>query len=285
MKDGILILNKEKGPTSRDLVNIVSKKFNIKKVGHTGTLDPLATGVLVVCVGKATKLVEMLTSIDKEYIATMKLGYETDTLDVTGKTTKESEFNVNKAQIEATLLSFVGKSLQEVPLYSAVKVDGKKLYEYARNNEEVIAPKKEIEIYEIDLIEFNDDEIKFKVIVSKGTYIRSLIRDIGYKLGTHATMKDLVRTKQGYFDIIDSNTIEEVQNDKYNLIPIEEILRGYETIKASDELLFKIKNGQIIDKTFKYQYAVYVNNQEKVIAIYQEYDKDNTKAKPYKMFL
>lgn len=285
MKDGVLIFNKESGPTSRDVVNNISKKLEVKKVGHTGTLDPLASGVLVICIGKATKLVEMLTSIDKEYIATMKLGLETDTLDITGRPTKESHFSVTEEKIKKVLSSFKGKIIQEVPMYSATRVKGKKLYEYARNNESVKPPKKEVEIYDIELLDYNNDEITFRTIVSKGTYIRSLIRDIGYRLGTHGTMTKLIRTKQGYFDIDDSYQMDNILHDDYKLISIEELLIGYETIVAEGDLLFKIKNGQIIDKTFKYKYCVFVNKRNKVVAIYKEYAKDNTKAKPYRMFI
>lgn len=285
MKNGVLIVNKESGPTSRDVVNKVSKKLGIKKIGHTGTLDPLASGVLVMCIGKATKLVEMLTAIDKEYIAVMNLGFETDTLDITGTKTCESNFLIDEKKVKKVLESFIGKSYQQVPLYSAIKINGKKLYQYARDNEKITPPEKEIEVYEIELLNFRDNEITFKVIVSKGTYIRSLIRDIGYKLGTHGTMKKLIRTKQGYFDIDNAYKIENILHDDYKIIPVEEVLKGYETIVADDVLYSKIKNGQIIDKIFKSKYCVFVNKDNKIIALYQEYAKDNSKAKPYKMFL
>ena len=179
--DGVLIVNKEKGVTSRDVVNKICKILNTKKVGHTGTLDPIATGVLVVCVGKATKLVEILTSEDKEYIATVKLGVLTDTLDTDGKVLEEKDVFIKKEDLVRTLNSFVGFYDQEVPIYSAVKINGKKLYEYARSNIKVDLPKRRVEIKKIELLEFNKDHYKFKVLVSKGTYIRSLIKDINDK--------------------------------------------------------------------------------------------------------
>ena len=150
--DGILLIDKPKGVTSRDVVNCVVKKLNIKKVGHTGTLDPIATGVLVICVGKATKLVNYLTSTEKEYIATVELGTKTDTLDNTGKIIEEQKATIKKEKILNVLESFKGKYVQEVPIYSAVKVNGKKLYEYARNGEKVELPKREVEVKNIELI-------------------------------------------------------------------------------------------------------------------------------------
>ena len=148
--NGIIVVNKESDYTSRDVINILNKTFNTKKIGHTGTLDPLATGVLVVCVGKYTKLVDKLTSYDKEYIATIKLGIKTDTLDITGNVLEENyNINLNEQEVINILNSFLGSSIQEVPKYAAVKVNGKKLYEYARNNEEINLPKREIQISDI----------------------------------------------------------------------------------------------------------------------------------------
>ena len=150
--NGILVINKPYGYTSRDIVNIVSKKFNTKKIGHTGTLDPIATGVLVLPIGNALKIAELLTSETKSYIARVILGYETDMLDVTGTEIKRNKPSCSKEQIEDVLKSFIGKSNQQVPIYSAVKVDGKKLYEYARQGIEITPPTKEIEIYNFELI-------------------------------------------------------------------------------------------------------------------------------------
>jgi len=282
--NGIIIINKEQGLTSRDVVNKLIKILNTKKIGHTGTLDPIAKGVLVVTVGRATKLCELLTSEYKEYIATMKLGIETDTLDITGNTIKEKEYNVNVDKIKEVLNSFLGKSIQEVPKYSAIKINGKKLYEYARNNIEVKVPKREIDIKSIDLISYKEDTITFKCTVSKGTYIRSLIRDIAYKLNTVGTMTDLIRTKQGNFAIENSNTIEDIENNNYKLITYEQALNNYEIVNIDDNTYNKVKNGGIINKDFKNKIAL-LKYKDDIIAIYKEYVKDVTKAKPYIMLI
>ena len=211
--NGIILIDKPKDYTSRDIVNIVSKKLQTKKVGHTGTLDPLATGLLVLCIGKTLKLSELLVSTKKEYIATMTFGIETDTLDITGNIVKRDSKTkkITTKDIETVLKKYTGKIIQEVPKYSSVKVNGKKLYEYARKGEEVALPKREVEIFNIEpLSEINNNTFTFKCTVSKGTYIRSLIRDIGVSLGTYATMSALRRTKQGIFNIEDAYTLEEL---------------------------------------------------------------------------
>ena len=282
--NGIIIINKEQGLTSRDVVNKLIKILNTKKIGHTGTLDPIAKGVLVVTVGRATKLCELLTSEYKEYIATMKLGIETDTLDITGNTIKEKEYSVNIDKIKEVLNSLLGKSIQEVPKYSAIEINGKKLYEYARNNIDIEVPKREIDIKSIDLISYKEDTISFKCTVSKGTYIRSLIRDIAYKLNTVGTMTDLIRTKQGNFDIENSNTIEDIENNNYKLITYEQALNNYEIVNIDDNTYNKVKNGGIINKEFKNKIAL-LKYKDDIIAIYKEYNKDVTKAKPYIMLI
>lgn len=285
MKNGILVVNKPSGCTSRDIVNIISKKFNTRKVGHTGTLDPIAEGVLIIPIGKSLKIAELLTSTTKEYIAGVILGYETDMLDITGTEIKRNIPNTTKEKIEEVLSSFIGKQLQRVPMYSAVKVGGKKLYEYARSNIEVEAPTKEIEIFNIELIEdpiFNEKTIEFniKCLVSKGTYIRSLIRDIGYKLNTYGTMKSLIRTKQGKFCISDAYSLEDIMNDKYKLLTIQEALPNIKVTKIDDETLKKVKNGMPIPKMFEENMSLLVDKDNKEIAIYK---KDGNIVKPYKM--
>lgn len=282
--DGVLIVNKEKGVTSRDVVNKICKILNTKKVGHTGTLDPIATGVLVVCVGKATKLVEILTSEDKEYIATVKLGVLTDTLDTDGKVLEEKDVSIKKEDLVRTLNSFVGFYDQEVPIYSAVKINGKKLYEYARSNINVDLPKRRVEIKKIELLEFNKDYYKFKVLVSKGTYIRSLIKDINDKLKIIGSMSDLIRTKQGDFDIKDSYTISEINDSKYNFLTITDVLKDENCVIIDDTLFKVVKNGGLIDNVYNKSFVTFIYN-EKVVSIYKSYEKDNSKMKPYKMFI
>ena len=277
---GVLIVNKEKNMTSRDVVNEVSKILGIKKIGHTGTLDPMAEGVLVLTIGKATKLGELLTSYEKEYIAEVEVGILTDTLDTTGNILKKKELtnNINYKQI---CDSFQKKYLQEVPLYSAVKVNGKKLYEYARNNEEVILPKKEVEIKNIELLENTFDTFKFKTLVSKGTYIRSLIRDMGTFVNEYFCMKSLVRTKQGSFTIKESYTLNEILKNNFKIRTIEDVLNSYPIINIDDEILLKkIKNGTRINNIYNIKDKVLFIYNNKLIAIYE---KENDILKIWKM--
>ncbi|MCI6764247.1 tRNA pseudouridine(55) synthase TruB [bacterium] len=276
---GAIIVNKAPNMTSRDVINILNKKFNTKSIGHIGTLDPIAEGVLVCLIGKYTKLTDILINHDKEYIASFKLGILTDTLDITGKILKEEKVNLTKEEIQKTILSFKGTYNQEVPIYSAVKINGKKLYEYARNNEEITLPKREVNIYDIELLNIDNECLTIKTKVSKGTYIRSLIRDIGLKLNTNATMTKLIRTKLDKFTIEESYTLEDIQNDNYKILSLEDLI-DLDTININEEMLFKIKNGQIIDyQTNKYILYKY-NNQN--IALYKPYQ--NNKIKPFIMF-
>lgn len=194
--DGIIVINKPSGCTSHDIVSKIRKKLNIKKVGHTGTLDPLATGVLPILLGNGTKLSKYLINHDKEYIATIKLGVKTDTADIEGTVIEEQEVPLlTEEQIMNSLESLKGKQKQIPPMYSAIKVNGKKLYEYARSGESIMVEPRDIEIYNIELIQYKEHKIKFKVACSKGTYIRSLCEDIAQKLNTIGTMSALERTK------------------------------------------------------------------------------------------
>lgn len=269
--NGIIIINKEVGYTSRDIVNIVGKKLYTKKVGHTGTLDPLASGVLVVCVNRYTKLVDMLTSLDKEYIAEIKLGVKTDTLDITGNVIEEKDFQINREDILKVFEEFIGDYDMEVPIYSAIKVNGKKLYEYARNNEFVELPHKKVNIYELELLEFKNDIIKFKCKVEKGTYIRSLIRDICSNLNTVGTMNSLIRTKQGDFILEDAVSIDDIKNNNFELKSIKDCL-SIKEINMDNKLYFKVKNGNIISLPFNDKYILLTYKNEE-IAIYIK-DKD-----------
>lgn len=275
--NGIIIVNKEKGYTSRDVVNIVGKCLATKKVGHTGTLDPMAEGVLVIVVGKCTKLTDFLTSEYKEYIAEFELGYETDTLDSTGNVVKKSNKEVSKSEIEKAINSFKGVYSQEVPKYSAVKIKGKKLYDYARNNEEIILPSREVHIKEIEILNIGEF-IRIRCLVSKGTYIRSLIRDIGVKLGTYATMTNLIRTKSGKFNIDNSYKIEEIKNNTYELISIEEIFKEYPKINVNEKEYKHISNGNKLDNIYNSEFVLFYYNNE-LISIYKEHEK--SKIKPF----
>lgn len=282
--NGILVIYKEKGYTSRDVVNILSKELKTKKIGHTGTLDPLATGVLVVCVGQGLKLVELLTDHDKEYIAKIRLGIETDTLDITGNILKtENIRDYSKEKVEEVLKGFAGKIKQVVPKYAAIKVNGKKLYEYARNGEEVELPVRDIEIYDLKLVsDVKNGEFYIKCHVSKGTYIRSLVRDIGYALGTIATMVELERTKLGKFSLEDTYTLDDIRSGMYSIFDINEAL-DLPKVVVNSELEKKIKNGCVLDKFFDEDMVMVMNNSNQLLAIYQL--RDDGKAKPYRMFV
>ena len=282
--NGILLVNKEKDMTSRDVVNILSKKFNTGRIGHTGTLDPIATGVMGIAINDGLKIVELLINDTKEYIATVKIGIDTDTLDVTGNVLNEvKDFNIGEETLKEVLNSFLGKSVQEVPIYSALKVNGKRLYEYAREGKSVELPKREIEIFDIELLEFNCYEFKFRVSVSKGTYIRSLIRDIGKKINIPCVMKELQRTKQGNFKLEDSYTLDEIKNNKYKFISLKDSLSGYKFIEVDEYIENKIRNGRILENRYDEDIIVFINSNDEVLAIYQVYDKDNTKIKPIKV--
>lgn len=282
--DGIIVVNKPKGITSRDVVNKVCKLLNTKKIGHTGTLDPIATGVLVLCVGKATKLVEVLTKNDKEYIATVKLGILTDTLDTDGTIIEKKHVKLDKNELENVLNSFVGMYNQEVPIYSAVKINGKKLYEYAREKKEVTLPKRMVEIKDIKLLELNNNYYKFKVSVSKGTYIRSLINDINKKLGIIGVMSDLIRTRQGKFLINDSYSLEDIECNNYKIMSVTDVLKDENCVIIDSTLFKKVKNGAIINNEYNTNMVTFVYK-DNVVAIYKTYDKDKNKMKPYKMFI
>lgn len=282
--NGILMVNKPSGITSRDVVNIVGKTLNTKKVGHTGTLDPMATGVLVLCLGNALKVCELITANDKEYIVKVILGIETETLDTTSPIINTKKTNITKEEIEKVLNSFKGSYLQEVPKYSAVKINGKKLYEYAREGKEIELPKKMVTIYDIQLISditYYNDTTSFyiKTTVSKGTYIRSLIRDIGYKLNTYGCMDSLERTRQGIFNIDNSYTLEEIKNNNYKLLSIEKSLPNIPLVEVDNKTLFKIRNGVKLKKFFTGDMAI-IKDKNKVVAIYKN---DLNESKLFKM--
>lgn len=273
--NGILIINKDKDYTSRDVVNVISKEFGTKKAGHNGTLDPLATGVLVICLNRYTKLNKLLASNEKEYIAEVTLGIKTDTLDIEGTVLEKKETYINKNDLEKALQKFVGDYEQEVPIYSAIKVNGKKLYEYARSGEEVILPKKKVTIKKIELLDFEGDKFTFKCLVSKGTYIRSLIRDILDDLGVIGTMSDLTRTKQGIFDIKDAYSLEEVRKGNYKLLNIKDVL-DIDKVTVSNDLKFKILNGNKIKGNYS-DMVLFLDEDGRELAIYKK-DNDDYKV-------
>lgn len=248
--DGIILVNKEKDFTSHDVVSIV-KKITESKVGHTGTLDPNATGVLPLLIGNATKISKYLINHDKEYEAVIQLGKKTTTADIEGEVIEEKEVP-EKIYIECEniLKSFIGKQKQTPPAYSAIKVNGKKLYSYAREGIKIEIEPRNIEIYNIELMNINKEEkqISFRVSCSKGTYIRSLCEDIADKLGTVGYMKDLKRTKVGDFEIKEAITIDELKekfekNDFSDVITIENIFKDMPKIELNENNIKQYLNG------------------------------------------
>ncbi|MEE0966536.1 MAG: tRNA pseudouridine(55) synthase TruB [Bacilli bacterium] len=261
--DGILLINKTTGMTSHDVVMKIRKLLKTKKVGHCGTLDPDATGVLVICVNKATKAIQFLTADSKEYIATLSLGKSTDTYDASGKVLEEKEFNGIK-NLEEVLNSFVGKQKQLPPIYSAIKVNGKKLYEYARENKEVEIKPRDIEIKEIELLKVEDNEITFRVLCSKGTYIRSLCVDIANKLGYPGHMKSLMRSQSGDFKLEDCFTLEDVEQGNYRLISMDEAFTSFDKMVVDEKIVIY---GKTIKSDIDHNVAVY-SEEGKLLAIY-----------------
>ena len=248
--NGIIVINKEKNWTSNDVVQKIKGIFH-EKVGHTGTLDPLATGVIPILIGKGTQLSKYLINHDKEYIATIKLGYKTSTGDLEGNVVEQKDVSEGMFKddfVNKVLKQFEGKITQIPPIYSAIKVNGKKLYEYARKAQDVEIPSRNVEIYEIELISISkeDMEITYRVHCSKGTYIRTLCEDISEKLGTVGYMKELQRTRVGNFSIQNSLKMEDMNNNEKvqeNFISIEKFLEDKEKIELNSEKMKKFLNG------------------------------------------
>ncbi len=284
--NGLVVIDKDKGYTSRDVVNIVSGVLGTKKVGHTGTLDPLATGVMVVGVGKGLKVSELITGYDKIYEARVIIGYETETLDMEGNIVKWGRFDYTKEDIERVIEEFPREYEQVVPIYSAVKVNGKRLYKSARRGEIVDLPKRKVSIYELALIsdvKVCENHISFDIRckVSKGTYIRSLVRDIGERLGSYGTMMELRRTKQGNFGLDEAYSIEDIKRGDFELKKIGEVL-DIPKVWVNENMLFKIKNGCKMKKFFEGDMALVMDGDSEV-AIYRVSEEDEKIAKVYKM--
>ncbi len=263
--NGIININKPLGITSHDVVYRLRKLLNIKKIGHTGTLDPDASGVLPMCIGRGTKLADMLTAKDKQYIAEMSLGSATDTLDASGEVTDTAEVNVTENEIKSAIQKFVGDIEQIPPMYSAIKIEGKKLYELARNGVEIERQPRKVRIDNIEVLDINlpEKKVSIKVDCSKGTYIRTLCDDIGRELGCFAHMSALVRTRSGRFDIKDAYTLSQIEEmlengDSSFLVPIDAVFEEYESLVINDKNAKKMCNGtqicvpQIIEgKTYR----------------------------------
>ena len=297
MVNGIINVYKEKGYTSFDVVAKMRGIFGQKKIGHTGTLDPDAQGVLQVCLGKATKVCDFLTDKDKVYKATMLLGIQTDTLDISGKVCNKAMVNVTEQQVRDVISTFVGTIEQIPPMYSALKVNGKKLYELAREGKTIERKARKVSIYDITIDEICLPEVVMTVSCSKGTYIRSLCDDIGTKLGCYGCMKELLRTKVACFDIGDAYKISEIEKLKESIVLPVDML--FENIPAVNTVLMAqklIENGNRIpaeminadgNKQRKYddegRYRIY-NPEDSFVGIYT-YKAETDDFKPVKIFM
>ena len=246
--NGVLNVFKPSGITSFDVVRIVKKVANTKKVGHTGTLDPLASGVLPICIGNGTKIVDFIMNESKIYKSTLKLGIITDTYDKEGKILKEEAVNLSEDSIRECIKSFVGSIDQVPPMYSALKVNGKRLYELARKGIEVERNSRKIDIYSIDILKIEIPYVTFTVHCSKGTYIRSLCYDIGERLGVGASMWELERIKTGIFNIEDSIHINDLNNENIEsyLISIDKALDKYDKVFIDGQYEKLLVNGLLI---------------------------------------
>ena len=249
--EGIIVVNKPKGITSFDVIRKLKKILKTKKIGHTGTLDPLATGVMLMCVGKVTKLASDLEAKDKVYIADFDIGYATDTYDIEGKKIAENIIEVSKENLEQSIKKFIGNIKQVPPMYSAIKIDGNKLYNLARKGIEVERPERDVTIEYINLLDFKDNKAKIETKVSKGCYIRSLIFDIGQDLGTYATMTALQRKQVGDYSLENSYSLEQIEemvlnNDFKFLKTIEEIFSYDKYSLQTEKELTLYKNGNTV---------------------------------------
>lgn len=295
MMDGVLNIRKEKGYTSFDVVAKLRGILHMKKIGHTGTLDPEAEGVLPVVLGKATKLVDLLTEKQKTYEALLHLGLETDTQDMTGKVLREQPVNVTEEEASAVIRNFLGEQQQIPPMYSALKVDGKKLYELAREGKTVERKPRTVHFYEIEIKKIELPYIRFSVICSKGTYIRTLCHDIGQKLGCGGCMEELIRTRSGNFDLEDSMTLAQVEEAVKNgtienrVIRIGHVLKDYPEIFCTREGDRLLENGnalseKMVRNNHKEGWVRMCDSQGEFRGIYQ-WDNGKKRYQPQKMFL
>ncbi len=270
MKDGIIIVNKPAGKTSHQIVSQARKTLNIKKVGHGGTLDPMAEGVLVILVGRGTKLSELLLCQDKQYIAEMTFGIQTDTLDTSGSILRRSEVHLTPDLIENALAKFRGTIEQVPPMYSAVKQDGKKLYELARQGISVERKKRMVTIHELTLLETAGSKAVISVTCSKGTYIRTLIDDIGRHLGCYAAMSALTRTKSGRFCINDAVSPENITED--SIIPVNDIFEDIPIVTVVGNTEKRVRNGNPIKTDLKDFFLIKVFAKDELICLAESHD-------------
>ncbi len=297
--DGILNIYKEPGYTSFDVVAKMRGILKQKKIGHTGTLDPDAEGVLVLCLGNATKLCELLTDKDKEYTATMRLGVTTDTEDMSGKILSEREVLVQPDEIKEAVCAFGGRQMQVPPMYCALKKDGKKLYELAHKGITVVREPRPIEIYSIEVVKMALPLVTFRVQCSKGTYIRSLCRDIGERLGCGACMEHLTRTRVGSFTTENALTLTQVEQmsakntlSRY-ILPIDSLFPGYRklTVNQSAEKYLYNGNQLTVDSFVSCPCQLndgehfFIYDSRQVLKGLYRYDNEKKRLQPHKMFL
>ena len=276
--DGIIVLNKPKGMTSFDCVGILRKKLGIKKIGHTGTLDKEVSGVLVICIGRATKLVDILVDHEKIYECTMKFGIKTKTDDVFGDIVEEKEPNKHSnEEIDNILNSFIGTYMQIPPMYSSIKINGKKLYQYAVKDIEIEREARKITIYELNRTsDISDNEFSFTVRSSKGLYVRTLCSDIATHLNELGCMKELKRVKLGDYSIDEAINLEDVNDSK--IIPLNTVLDSFTKVEVKDYLVPLIKNGITLDNRqtdIKEVFAV--TNKGNILALYKPVEDNKYK--------
>ena len=268
--DGILVIRKEKGYTSHDVVAKLRGILHMKKIGHTGTLDPVAEGVLPVALGRGTRLVELLTEKEKTYEAVLRLGVSTDTQDMTGTVLSEMPVTVTEEEVREAVESFVGEQMQVPPMYSALKVNGKKLYELAREGKTIERKPRPVVFYEIRIMDISLPLVRISVTCSKGTYIRTLCNDIGEKLGCGGAMEELLRTRSGNFTLEESlmlSQVEEAVSDgtiMEKIVPVEEVLSMYPALTATAEGDRLLHNGNPLPETM-----VQGGNREEKVRMYK----------------
>ena len=292
--DGILVIRKEKGYTSHDVVAKLRGILHMKKIGHTGTLDPDAEGVLPVALGRGTRLVELLTEKQKTYETVLHLGVVTDTQDMTGTVLETKPVNVTEEQVREAAASFVGDKLQIPPMYSALKVNGRKLYELAREGKTVERKPRPVTFYEIRILDMQLPKVRLRVTCSKGTYIRTLCHDIGEKLGCGGAMEELLRTRSGNFTLEESITLSQVEEAvkdgtiEEKLVSIEDVLSGYPAVYATGEGDRLLQNGNplteaLVEKSIREKNVRMYRSSGKFTGIYG-WDERKEKYVPVRMF-
>ncbi len=269
--DGIILVDKKIGVSSYQAIKLIKKRFNTNKVGHCGTLDPFASGLLIIGLNQATKILPFLENETKEYIATITLGILTDTFDNQGNVIKEKSINkINKKQIEEVLQSFIGEIEQIPPVFSAIKVSGKHLYEYARNNENVTIPSRKVKIYELNLIDFTNDSLKIYVKCSKGTYIRTLGVDIANKLDNLGYLTMLRRIKIGDISVEDAQSYDDLLDENIKIIDIKDALNMKKLFINDHSILKRTYNGQKLILKNEIDENILICDNQLPIAIYQK---------------